>query len=307
MQITRIRLSPEEANEALEKFVFGGHYGAIRPPRGINPPQVSEFVKRRVLSEGDDDDFAKTRDLLRYYERKDVVEPMLNLLNAPPSDTEVFRKQAIICQIAGDLGEPPEVEKAAQHLERRLVPSPEFIKEVPFVLPAVFAIAPTGSLDPIEKRLKEEQARLAPLQRRSEKDLMAYDQVTAYINNDLERTKQLIAAKKRYLPLPPPEGTPVLVKVYLGTEGPPDPDFQIWAARRVRKWALEGNPEPARNEFARALESLTVERIKNNVQLQARFWRAERALRYFDGTPGDQVREAVAAAQLKALDFLDDD
>ncbi|HEV8541673.1 MAG TPA: hypothetical protein VGR78_04725, partial [Verrucomicrobiae bacterium] len=249
MQITRVRLLPAQANEALEKFVFGGHYGPMRPPRGIAPPQVSEFVKRRAILEGDADDLAKTMELVRFYERKDVVEPMLRLLTPAPSTPEEFRKQAIVCQIAGDFGEPAEIQKAVQHVDNRLLGSLVVVQEVPYVFAALLALAPAGSLDPIEKCLKEEQKRLAPLQRKSDQDLMAYDRVTAFLRNDLERTRSLIAAKKKYLALKPDEGTPILVKLYLSREGPPDPYLQVWAARRVRGWALETSPEPARNEF----------------------------------------------------------
>ena len=307
MEITHIRLLPPEADEALKQFVFGGHYGPLRPPRGIAPAQVAAFVKTRVLAEGDADDFAKTLDLLRFYETKEVVEPMLRLLTGVPESDRAFRRQAIIIQIAGDLGVAQEIEKARDYLERRLVPAQLAMKYVPDLLASHLALAPAGSLELLEKRLKEEQARLAPLQRRSEQDLMAYDQITSYLRNELDRTRQAISAKAKYAALPVTDGLPQLLKLYLGIEGPSDPYLQVWAARRVRRWAMENSPVPVQAQLRPILEGFTEETLKTHPQLQARYWRVRRAFRYFGGVIDDRIFALGSIAKVQTLDFLDDD
>lgn len=306
MEITHIRLLPPEADEALKKFVFGGHYGPLRPPRGVAPAQVAAFVKARVLSEGDADDFAKTLELVRFYETKEVVEPMLRLLTGVAQADDAFHRQAIITQIAGDLGEPPEIEKARDHLDRKLVPGQLAMKYVPDLLAGYLALAPAGSLEPLEKRLKEEQARLAPLQRRSEQDLMAYDQIISYLRNELDRTRQSISAKAKYAALPPAEAMPQLLRLYLGVEGPSDPYLQVWAARRVRRWAMENSVEPVRAQLRPILEGFTEETLKTHPQLQPRYWRVRRAFRYFGGSLDDRIDALGSFAKLQTLDFLDD-
>lgn len=307
MEITHIRLLPAEADKALKQFVFGGHYGPVRPPRGIAPAQVEAFVKLHVLTEGDADDFSKTLDLVRFYETKGVVEPMLRLLNGVVQSDDAFQQHAIIIQIAGDLGEAAEVEKARDYLERKLVPAQLALKHVPDLLASYLALAPAGSLELFEKRMKEEQARLAPLQRRSDQELMAYDQVTSYLRNERNRTQQTIVAKAKFAALPLPQGLPQLLGVYLGTAGGADPYLQVWAARRVRRWALENTPAPILVQLRLILEGITEETLKTQPIVQARYWRARRAFRYFGGVLDDRILTLGALAKIQALDFLDDE
>lgn len=307
MQITQIRLLPAEADKALKQFVFGGHYGPVRPPRGIAPAQVEAFVKAHVLTEGDADDFSKTRDLVRFYEIKGVVEPMLRLLSGVAQTDDAFQQHVIITQIAGDLGGAAEIEKARDHLERKLVPAQLAMKYVPDLLASYLALAPAGSLELLENRLKEEQARLAPLQRRGDQDLMAYDQVTSYLRNEISRTRQAISAKAKYAALPLPEGLAQLLGIYLGTGGPADPYLQVWAARLVRRWALENSPAPILAQVRPILEGFTEETLKTQPIVQARYWRVRRAYLYFGGVLDDRILALGAIAKVQALDFLDDE
>lgn len=306
MEITRIRLLPEAGEKALEAFVFGGHYGPIRPPRGVAPPQVAAFVTRRVVAEGDADDVGKARELVRFYESASTVAPLMKRL-VPPAGSEDFALQCRVCHIVGDLGTPDEVAKAVQHIEQRLVPSPLALDAVPELLAALLALSPTGNLGGLRQRLVAEQARLAPAQNRSERDMVAYDRVTSLIRNGLDRTQRLVEVKRRLAETPIDEGRSRFVRIYLGMEPPLDASLQTWLARRLRREGIDAAPEAVQTEFRAILDTFTAVSLKDQPVMQARFWRAERAYRYFGGAVTEAHLALRAHAVAKGLDFLDDD
>ena len=46
--VTRVRYTEAEAQPILRVFVLGGHFGTDRPPRGVDPRHLLDFIVRTV-------------------------------------------------------------------------------------------------------------------------------------------------------------------------------------------------------------------------------------------------------------------
>ena len=73
IKITTVRLDENQGRVRLRRYIFGGFRAVPRPPRGVEPELVSRFIKEELLAESPADAYAKTAEVLRYYERNDVI------------------------------------------------------------------------------------------------------------------------------------------------------------------------------------------------------------------------------------------
>ena len=91
MKITHIRLDEPQGHEALEKYIFGGHYGPMRVPRGIAPELVTKFIRENVATDADAEDLQKTLEVMRFYESADVLPHFAPRIAGRPSDGGDFK------------------------------------------------------------------------------------------------------------------------------------------------------------------------------------------------------------------------
>ena len=310
MKITRVRLDEQESEEALQSYVFGGHYGPIRVPRGIEPERVSRFIRAHVSGETDSEDFAKALEAIRFYERKDLVAHFAPMLVGQPAMGEPFQRQAFVCQILGDFGEPADAAKAAAHFDRFLVLHPQAISSSSLMFDTLLAMAPmapAGGLAAYARSVTAEVERLAPEQRKDEASMRAHDKVAAIKRNDLPRLKALVEFKGSLAAQKPPERRHELVELYLGRAKISNSYLEVWGARMLRLEALGAGSEPAKEEFGKVLNSVPVDRLGKEKTLDALVNRSARAFRYFEGTLSEDQKKKVTQAKTSTLDFLDDD
>jgi hypothetical protein len=306
IKITDPRHTEGRSNELLENFVFGGHYGPYRIPRGIHPPLVAAFLQRRIDADADSNDLSKALDLARFYEAVAAVPHFVTLLR-PANDNPSLHVQLLLCQLIGDLGPADLAKRAADHLNRLLVPRTETIRLARIALETVVVLAPHATFDTLAARLDAELRRLAPDRRSSEAAMMDHDRLAAVIRNDLPRLRLVADAKAKLTSKDAAERRPLLVEVYLGRDNLRDAYLQVWAARMLRAEALAIRGQPAQLEFERVLDSIDPAELGEKPATDVLARRAERALRYFGGLLSQEQRDRLSKVKRSSMDFLDDD
>ena len=305
--VTTIRLSEDEARELLQTYIFSGGYGPRRVPRGIDPKFVARFLLEKI-NEMDEEDLGKALHVARFYETKEIPPAAVNLFNKPLEKWEEWLYHMYAVRLVADLGGVEETTKAARHFESRVVPHAKALQDPPLTLDTAKVTEPKGGMDAVEKRLQQERAALEPHQRRSEADMMAFDKVAAALRNDLPRARKVAEYKARLLSTPPAERRDTLIRVYMDNASVVDDYLRIFAARLLRKDVFERAVPAPIPEFRAIAAGFKPEELRDNTLAAVRYWRAERAYRYFGGSPDDQLKTlAAAAAVVKADDFLDDD
>jgi hypothetical protein len=306
MKITHIRLDEPQGHEALEKYIFGGHYGPMRVPRGIAPELVTKFIRENVATDADAEDLQKALEVMRFYESAQVLPHFAPNINRAPADRDGFRRQAVTCQMFGDLGQQTDAEHAANHFNQHLAPLPDAILLSSLTLETLLTLAPAGTLQPFEAQVKAEVSRLAPAQRSSEEAMMAYDKIAAIQRNEIPRTRKLIELKKTLLLQKPPERRHPVVELYLGRSKINDLYLQNWAARLLRQEAMASDPRPLWDEFGKMVDEVPIDALGKDPKTDALLLRAAHALEYLEGPLTVLQREKMSHAKTATIDFLDD-
>ena len=104
--VTRVRYTEEEAQHILRVFVFGGHFGTDRPPRGIDPKHFTDFIVKHVPVSGEADVYGKVLHALRFYELGDAVPHLLKTLDQPVDGREGVQRCCWAIQAGADVGSP---------------------------------------------------------------------------------------------------------------------------------------------------------------------------------------------------------
>jgi len=305
--LTAVRFDEEQGREALQRFVFGGWYGPPRVPRGAPPELVTRFLEQELKPDSETQAYARTVELLEFYERADVLPHLRRALKRQPEDGADLLRAAYVLRAIGDLGTPQEAAQAAAYLDAVLAASPHLTAELfgP-LLETLIALAPAGSVAQLARRLAAEVERAAPEQRSGVKQMYRYDRLLAVQKNDLPRTQQAIEIKTQLAARPPEARRADLVRLYLGTAPRGGPQLGIWAARLLRREAMEGDPEPVYQEFGKALDTLDVKTL-GEARAKDIAVRAGQAILYLQGTLTPRQWRIFEESQNGALNFLWDD
>jgi hypothetical protein len=305
--VTTVRFSEEEGRKALSAYLFGGRYGPRRVPRGIEPAVVSKFLVEKIASTDDEELLAKALDIARFYETKEVAPAAAKHFTKPMGQISelVFHIRAV--ELAADLGATEQAVEATRHFENRVVPHPKSVFEPSLLMETAKVTEPNGGLGAVERRLQQEKAQLEPAQRRSEPDMMAFDKIAAALRNDLPRARKVTDYKARLLGMPPAERKEPVIRVYMDEASVVDDYLRIRAARLLRQDVFDGAIAAPIPEFRALALGFKEEQLRANPVAAGRFWRAERAYRYFGGAPDHQMQQLGKATTVKTDDFLDDD
>jgi hypothetical protein len=305
--ITRVRHTEEESRSLLATFIFEGRYGGPRVPRGIEPEFVSRFIRETLQPSSPPAAYAAVLDVLRFYERADVLPHLGKALTGYEARGADLVRSAYILQAIGELGTPGDATQAADYFDRILVAHPELSESVyPVYLDTLVSLAPAGSLARLLGRLAADLQTLRAGRYASEAGMMKYDSLAAVEHNNVPKTNVVIEIKKRLIAQPANARRAELVRIYLGlsTGGT---ILGIWAARLLRKEAMEGSPEPVNAEFGNALEAVDARKLGAD---RASFVvvRAVQAVMYFQGTLSPRQRRPDLAADALSgrANFLSD-
>src|SRR5260370_35428670 len=161
--ITRVRHTEEESRTLLTIFVFEGRYGGSRAPRGIEPDFVSRFIRERLEPGSPPGAYAAVLELLRFYERADVLPHLRRALTGNEASGADLVRSAHVLQAIGDLGTRDEAAQAADYFDRILAPHRELSARLyPVFLDTIVALAPAGSPTRLLQRLAADLQTLEP-------------------------------------------------------------------------------------------------------------------------------------------------
>jgi hypothetical protein len=305
--ITRVRHNEQESRSLLTNFIFEGRYGAARAPRGIEPEFVSRFIRETLEPGSSPAAYAAVLELLRFYERADALPHLRRALNGYEARGEDLLRSAYVLQAIGELGTRDEAAQAADYFDRILVPHRELSERLyPAFLDTLVSLAPAGSPTRLLQRLAADLQRLEAGRRASEAGMMMYDSLAAVERNNVPKTNIVIEIKKRLAAQSPDARRAELVRIYLGlsTGGA---ILGIWAARMLRKAAMEGSPERVYAEFGSAIDAVDARKLGTE---RANFMvvRAVQAVLYLQGTLSPRQRRPDLAGDVLSgrANFLSD-
>lgn len=306
--ITVVRFDDAQARDLLETFVFGGMFGGARAPRGIEPDFVTQFVQERLTAESGPIAYSQVGELMRFYERTDLVSQMRLGLSEDVSDEKSFRRAAHAAQAIADLGTLQDVRQASDYFDATLANRPQRSPDFRLLLQTRVALAPTGSLGALNRRLAAEVERLEKKQNESEDDMMTYDDLAAIQRNDLPKAKVVIAGKSRLLSQSTAERCPELVQIYLGRSPLSDAQMETWSGRLLRLEARRDDEraDEVRQSLSQALDALDPDKLPGP-QFALAVRRAAQAILYLRGQLSDQQQELYQSAEDGAMNFLWDD
>jgi hypothetical protein len=283
--VTVVRHSEAEARHILRVFIFGGHFGTDRPPRGIDPAHLLDFIVEHVPVSGEADVYYKVLQALRFYELGEAVPHLLQTLDQPVVGREDVQRCCRAIQAAADVGSPTAelMARLCNFFDGVLVPHPLAPGSWPLLMETREVLAPYGSDAALEQRLADEVAAKQVHERDSELDMMAYDAVAAVQRNDLPRS-QGRAATKVALRMEPDKDQrrKGLVDAYLGRRWL-GTTLEEWAGRWLRWEAFGVRPEPVWEALARAIDEIDRSKL-SPAQADLELVRAAQAISYLGGT-----------------------
>ena len=304
--VTRVRHDEQEAQPVLEGFIFGGHFGTDRPPRGIATDDLVEFIEKRVSVGADEDVYKKTLYALRFYEAEAAVPHLLEALDLPVEGHSGFARGCYAVQIAADIGTPDAalVARLVSYYDNTLVPHEEAPEMWRLLMETRVVLAPHGTDQALVKRIDDLVAEKQKTERDSEADMMAFDAVSAVQRNDLPRMQRQAAAKQAILDESDADKRrTALVDTYLGRSYLGDL-LEDWAARGLRREAFDVAPDPVYKALADGIDNTN--RGQAQAQIDLEVVRAAEAILYLGGTLSPGHRQQYEAASGVA-NFLWDD
>lgn len=305
--LTRVRLGPRAGDEALRAYVFGGHFGPVRVPRGVAPDAVGRFLREQLGPAVEASAVERAVEVMRFYERPDALPAFARLFAMPAPGLDDLRRGAFAVQGVADFGGDL-LAPADDFVDAVLVAHPEAMDAVSLLLQTRLALAPHGSLDRLAQRIELEVER-AEAAVADEATLLAYDRLAALRRNDLPRARAAIERKSAILELEAAERRRTLVSVYLGLDAVSDAWSETWAGRLLRLETMAGGGEAVRAELSAAVAALPASgRGPEEVAFATE--RACLAILYLEGALTADERERLETAReagMGGMHFLWDD
>lgn len=304
ISITHVRYTKSQARKVLEAYIFGGRYSTLRPPRGLPPDLVALFLTTELKFDSAPRAYQRALEAMRFYEVHGVgpiLRPILAAREKSPSEESYadMRRAAYVLQALGDLGPPEDAQWGADYFDRILLAKPGFADNANLLLQTLLVLAPAGSPAAFSERLRAEIARSPGSQ--------VSRTLRETTDNRLPGTVDLIAAKKRLLETPFDHRRPELISIYLGQSDLSEPYMVTWAARMIRREAMESDPTPIYSEFGRALDALDPGR-SGDPGTSFAVVRAAQAIIYLQGKLTPHWRMLYESSHPhRALNFLWDD
>jgi hypothetical protein len=221
--VTHVRLGNRDAAARLNGFVFGGDDACRRPPRGINPEFVSYWIREFVKPTASSTLLMRVVDVLRFYERSDVLDRLSRFLTRTGADPESFARNAYVLQAMGEVGSPEQKRFAGGFFAELLLPHPQAMSMFPLLLQTAECLA--GAIDTARIGSRLEQAG----------DERIYSR---YVANMYPRGVSVIEAKQRLMAANPEQRLHELFAIYLGESQFSTSSMGIWSARLIRDYAM---------------------------------------------------------------------
>jgi len=244
--ITLVRWQSRDANLMLERFVHGGRYSGRRPPRGLDPEYVSYWIRENVKADCAPGAMMRVTDLLRFYERKDILDHVSRFLTRNEADERSFRRSLYVLQAIGEMGTAEQTGFAVRYFNEYLVPQPFAMEFFTLLLDTAEALSIAVDPTVVGRRL---QTALA-----SAKD-QEFRRYSDYNRNDLPVAIRTIEARRRLSMANPTQRVGELLQIYMGISDLSTLNMHIWAGRTLRDYAMQGGQSAINSSFGQIFDN----------------------------------------------------
>lgn len=304
--ITLVRWTGADAIERLQSFIFGGLYVGHRPPRGIDPEFISYWVPLNVPHTAGPPVVSHLLDLLRFYERPDLLSHISRFLTRQESNTRDLTRSLYAVTAIGDLGSLDQTRVAATYFAEYLLPHPAAMEVFPLVLDTAESLALAVDMGAVGRRLQAAIDAAAQVPDRKGSAGIPFRKYTGYSRNQYPAAQQAVQARQRILATDPTQRLHELLVIYLGESPLSSPSMEIFAARLLRAYARQGGQAAVIAAFSKVIDAAASSQSPQE-RKDFLIYRASEAISYFQGKltfPQEAVVDKVA---FRPACFLSDD
>jgi hypothetical protein len=306
--VTLVRWSNRDAASSLDKFVFGPRQVGRRPPRGLNPEFVSYWIRENIKPDCSPLVMMRVVDVLRFYERKDVLDHTSRFLNRNEGDERSFRRAMYVLQAIGEVGTLEQCNFAVRYFNEYLLPQPVAMEFFTLVLETAETLYLAVDFTAVGRRLQAaiDAAGKAP-------DLegsggLPWRKYSDYNRNEYPNSSRIVEAKRLLIRAQPDQQLPELMFIYMGESPFSSPSMEIWAGRLIREYA-------SKSEETQSVVLATFAQIVNGAlnskvpkaQKDFMIHRAAQAILYLQGELSFPQEAAYDAIENGPENFLWDD
>ncbi|RJX32237.1 MAG: hypothetical protein C4531_06765 [Desulfurivibrio sp.] len=307
IRITTVRYDEMHGRAQLRNYIFGGIRSVPRVPRGIEPELVSRFIIDEIEPDSPPDAYAKTVQVLRFYERADCLPHLRRILTGKEKTSADLLRSAFVAQAMAEVGTPEEAQEAARYFDAHLAGHSKAMEAMDVLLETLVVLTPAGSADRLSQRIAEEvQARQAQ-ENESEEGMRAFQRVAAIQRLKLPQALAAAEGKRKVLALQGGEQLAELVAIYMGASGLSDELMMTWAARMLRRQAMTGDPAPIYTALAAEINKADPAKVGKDALTDTMVSRAAQAILYLQGTLDKKQRALYDKTRLGAMNYLWDD
>jgi len=243
--ITHVRWTNNDAKGLLENFVFGPHFAGRRPPRGIDPEFVSYWLRENIKPDCSPLAMMRVVDILRFYERADVLDHTSRFLNRNEADERSFRRAMYVLQAIGEVGSPSQAAFAVRYFNEFLLPQPVAMEFFNLVLETAETLALAVDFTAVGRRLQAALDAAGKAPNLEGSDGLPWRKYSDYNRNNYPGTAFFIEAKRRLFRAEPAQRLQELIFIYLGESPLSTSSMEIWGGRLIREHAMKQETQPA--------------------------------------------------------------
>jgi len=304
--ITLVRWTSKDADQRLHKFVFGGMYAGDRAPRGIDPEFVSHWILQNINANTGAMAIAHVLDLLRFYERTDVLQHLSRLLTRNESNLQALSRSLHVVQCIGEIGTVEQGRAVSTYFEQYLLPRPEAMDAFLLVLDTADSLAATVDVANVGRRLNAAIDAASKVEGIDGPAGIPFRKYNDYAHNNYAVVQRNIEAKRRLSGLTPSQRLQELVVIYLGESPMSVPQMEIFAARLIRAYARDDGRDAVYAAFGQVID-ITAKSELPKPRKDFLIHRAGQAIVYLQGKLTFPQEAAFDAVESGPPSFLWDD
>jgi len=304
--ITIVRWPSRDAARLLNAFVFGGLESGPRPPRGIDPEYVSYWIRQNLKPDCSPLAMMRVADLLRFYERRDILEHVSRFLTRNEAADRPFRRALYVLQTIGELGSPEQCAFAVRYLNEFLLPQAIAMEFFALILDTAVALATAVDLAVIGRRLQGAIDAAGTPKDLESAEAIPYLKYSNYRVIDYPAAGRIVEAKRRLAGAAPAMRLQELLYIYLGESPLSTPAMIVWAGRMIREYVIKDGQTEVLDAFSQIMDGAlksTMPEPKKEFMLARAGW----AILYFRGKLSIPQEMAFDAIPSKQLSFLCDE
>ena len=235
--ITLVRWPNRDAAGILEKFIDGPRFMGRRAPRGLDPEFVSYWIRENVKPDCAPPAMMRVVDLLRFYERKDVLDHTSRFLNRNEGEERAFRRAMYVLQAIGEVGSADQANFAVRYFNEYLLPQPIAMEFFSLVLETAESLAVAIDFAAVGRRLQAALDAAGKAPNLEGSGGLPWRKYSDYNRNNYPNAARVVDAKRLLLRAEPAQLLPELLFIYFGESPFSSPSMEIWAGRLIRGYA----------------------------------------------------------------------